>query len=688
MSKKAESSISMEFREFYAFEDTPKKEEDPTDINSSVFNAKLLFEKSTKTMSIYQLVAQEMSLVTDIESLDNDMQSLIYDNYTKFLDASDLVITFGENISVLESQVSDLKQSLNDASAQNDTISKGLRENREKIQRLIGIQRLLERIKFISRLPDVLKSNIKKKNYTNAVKFWIKVEKILRTQQKFPSFAKIYEESKTIMQDVQNKISEEMITTDISVENSVNDGILLVQLGTQLPIICSQLIHHRFLILDNILEELVLDDEPFMALSHLNDTIIRDASLFIKLYKERLLVLADSQEIRNKALGILSNFTTKFFERILPILPLKTLPSMDCKKLAAYIRLFIDLFTPLANESLIQQNIHKMIKHYTITRVRNIFDNAYDIINNYDDMQIVSNFIANFMTNIDGIINEFDILSMLDHKECTQMLVQNVRLLLSQFSDKIRDCEPRKGLYVAIIAENLATDLIGKVLVMLSKIDGEIPQSILARELKTQYLASSSVCIQRYVDYRRQQIEPLILSFYEEEIFSTKKNPNDIYDSSRAFLMELDDLWTALDALPKSEKTGSSASHLLYNTPIVPSFAGIRDDGYGHIDRLFTSINRLGLSKQLPLSKTAIFTSVVFYSIKTLLEVLRMKLLTSEAFNQVQIDAYYLYISIKDRINNSDLFATLVEELVNSAADRTFNAEPLDTAVLKSIAEK
>ena len=92
------TSLSMEFKEFYGIQDDNEPPENPMDINSSCFDAKLLFNESSKTLSIHQLVSQERSLVADIMSLDNDMQTLVYDNYSKFLNASDVVRTFGEKI--------------------------------------------------------------------------------------------------------------------------------------------------------------------------------------------------------------------------------------------------------------------------------------------------------------------------------------------------------------------------------------------------------------------------------------------------------------------------------------------------------------------------------------------------------------------------------------------------------------
>ena len=693
------TSLSMEFKEFYGIQDDNEPPENPMDINSSCFDAKLLFNESSKTLSIHQLVSQERSLVADIMSLDNDMQTLVYDNYSKFLNASDVVRTFGEKIDSLTNQVNDLEKTLLNVSEHNDAICKELQQNREKIQRLIGIQRLLERVEFISKLPEKLQDCLKKKKYKKAVDIWSKVEKILRTQQHFPSFQRIHKECKEIMESIEGKINEEMLTTDISVEQSILYGTLLLRFGVSLPLICSQLVHHRFLVVDNSIEEMTdIPKEPFATLSFFNEHVISDATKFIELYKTKLLNINNDENNKTnednknyeKELGILSNFTDNVFSRLQPIIPFEPVLDLDCKKLAAYLRVYADLFTPISNEQVIQKQIHILIKKYTTSRVKKIYEASKQIILDNDKLELITRFKEEFLTSIDNIINEYSILSMLDHKECTQILTQEISMMLTSFCKEFPSYDEKKCLSISIISDFLAEKGITHIFQSLMKIDNDLPQAT-KQELIKQFSLTSDKCLLNYIRMERFSLEELCCTAFEKMLSETKKEPNEISFAAKFIKTNFDELFKTFKQVLEhngyqyNDGTDSSAHRGFLGNPIKPSFVGMRDETFHHIDRLFTSLNRLGLNKCPKLDERSLLNSILFYVLKSILEKLRDYIISNNSFHQIQIDCYFIYESFKDKIQQKDLFSILIEEIVNSAAERTIDSYPIELSVLTSI---
>ena len=126
------------------------KKKENLNINTKEFNSSYFFKDSINNNSIEQLIAKEESLTTEISSLQNDLQTLIYDNYSKFLGASNVVTNFSSHIDTLSQELDHLENNINEISFQNDQIYSNLNLNREKIKNLIGISRLLEKIEFIS----------------------------------------------------------------------------------------------------------------------------------------------------------------------------------------------------------------------------------------------------------------------------------------------------------------------------------------------------------------------------------------------------------------------------------------------------------------------------------------------------------------------------------------------------------
>lgn len=45
-----------------------------------------------------ELMEQEQTMVKDVRSLDSDMQTLVYENYNKFISATDTIRKVGEQI--------------------------------------------------------------------------------------------------------------------------------------------------------------------------------------------------------------------------------------------------------------------------------------------------------------------------------------------------------------------------------------------------------------------------------------------------------------------------------------------------------------------------------------------------------------------------------------------------------------
>ena len=63
----------------------------PYDINSPDFDADIYVSRLVSEASLAQLMAQEGEIVKQIQGLDSDMQTLVYENYNKFIAATDTI---------------------------------------------------------------------------------------------------------------------------------------------------------------------------------------------------------------------------------------------------------------------------------------------------------------------------------------------------------------------------------------------------------------------------------------------------------------------------------------------------------------------------------------------------------------------------------------------------------------------
>lgn len=64
---------------------------DPCDINGAHFDPEMFLSKLIKEKSLTELMDEEAKTVTQIRALDSDMQTLVYENYNKFISATDTI---------------------------------------------------------------------------------------------------------------------------------------------------------------------------------------------------------------------------------------------------------------------------------------------------------------------------------------------------------------------------------------------------------------------------------------------------------------------------------------------------------------------------------------------------------------------------------------------------------------------
>lgn len=64
---------------------------DPSDINGAHFKPDYFLIKLIKEKSLTELMDKESEMVRQIRALDSDMQTLVYENYNKFISATDTI---------------------------------------------------------------------------------------------------------------------------------------------------------------------------------------------------------------------------------------------------------------------------------------------------------------------------------------------------------------------------------------------------------------------------------------------------------------------------------------------------------------------------------------------------------------------------------------------------------------------
>lgn len=178
-------------------------------INTSSFNPdqymNLLIEKS----NLEGLLRRHVEMAAEIKNLDTDLQMLVYENYNKFISATDTIKRMKNNIVGMEVNMEQLLEKIMSVQSRSDGVNTSLFDKREHIEKLHRTRNLLRKVQFIYDLPARLGKCIKTEAYADAVRFYIGAMPIFKAygDSSFQDCKRASEEAVTIIiKNLQGKL--------------------------------------------------------------------------------------------------------------------------------------------------------------------------------------------------------------------------------------------------------------------------------------------------------------------------------------------------------------------------------------------------------------------------------------------------------------------------------------------------
>ncbi|KAI9481451.1 MAG: exocyst complex component Sec5-domain-containing protein [Benjaminiella poitrasii] len=174
---------------------------------------------------------QDNRLVGEIREIDGDMKTLVYENYNKFISATDTIRKMKSNVENMESEMTRLNENIMNISEQSRVINLELGPNRQKIQQLSKAHNSLKRLQFIFDLPSRLQHCLTKGKYSNAVKYYSKANRVLNHYQHMAAFKGIERDCHEIMEKIKAEIWASLTDPNATIQKIAEDIKLLVLLG-------------------------------------------------------------------------------------------------------------------------------------------------------------------------------------------------------------------------------------------------------------------------------------------------------------------------------------------------------------------------------------------------------------------------------------------------------------------------
>ena len=181
------------------------------DLDSTHFDATKHTERYVLHSNVHPLLEEEEMLACQVRTLDSSMQTLVYENYSRFIEATDAVRNIGVNVQCNAGNLKKLSASVIVAGETARDIETNCGKLRDSVVEKLRTKRLLQRLESLLKLPKTLSENIDAGRYRWATKSYLTAYAILNKQSDgFESLQRIEEECYIIMevllQGVKNKL--------------------------------------------------------------------------------------------------------------------------------------------------------------------------------------------------------------------------------------------------------------------------------------------------------------------------------------------------------------------------------------------------------------------------------------------------------------------------------------------------
>ncbi|XP_065649372.1 vacuolar protein sorting-associated protein 51 homolog isoform X2 [Hydra vulgaris] len=213
---------------------------DPYDIDQAYFEHDAYLEKIFKEKTLHELMDKESEVVKQIRTLDSEMQTLVYENYNKFISATDTIKKMKSDFKRMEDEMNKLDSTLASVTEFSDKVNSALQDKRSHIAQLSGVHTLLLKLQFLFELPNRLNKCIEMKQYALAVRYYSKAQDVLNKYKHMPSFAGIHTDCEVIIQNLMKTLRSLLCNPDSTTRELTECVDLLLKLGEPNNILCDE----------------------------------------------------------------------------------------------------------------------------------------------------------------------------------------------------------------------------------------------------------------------------------------------------------------------------------------------------------------------------------------------------------------------------------------------------------------
>lgn len=182
------------------------------DLDSPHFQAAPHTARHVLQSNVHDLLETEEHLALQVRTLDSSMQTLVYENYSRFIDATDAIRSIGVHVGNNKKGLATLNQNMETISETSREIETAVGTLRDSVVEKLRVKRLLTRLDTLLKLPQTLQDQISQKKYRLATKSYLSAYSILSKHSAgFESLQRIETECHVILTNMLTDLRRKLL---------------------------------------------------------------------------------------------------------------------------------------------------------------------------------------------------------------------------------------------------------------------------------------------------------------------------------------------------------------------------------------------------------------------------------------------------------------------------------------------
>uniref|UniRef100_A0A8C9ZQ08 Vacuolar protein sorting-associated protein 51 homolog n=1 Tax=Sander lucioperca TaxID=283035 RepID=A0A8C9ZQ08_SANLU len=715
---------------------------DPCDINGAHFNPDLFLNKLRRECSLAELMDQETCMVKQIRSLDSDMQTLVYENYNKFISATDTIRKMKNDFKKMEDEMDCLSANMSAITEFSARISGTLQDQHEQITKLSGVHTLLRKLQFLFELPARLNKCLELQAYAQAVRSHRRARCVLQQYSHLPSFKGIQDDCHAIMDKLAQELRQKFRDGGSSAKDLSECVELLLQLDEPAEELCDKFLSHAQSRLETDLQGLEAEIRPYPSAP-----AVKDASA------PRLSSTAAAGELASKnipqmANGKLQAFVGDLAARYFSLVERRIqeekgvgdnsllVRALDRfhRRLQAVAKLLPGSPVPNQGTEIVIRAATERVKQYLSALQSFYMDSLTDVRQALATprLSVVSAsgagggalLGASILNQIKSVLASVHLFTAKDiafsnkpyfkGEFCSQgvreslvvsfikFVCQSSRQFCESAGDKGGSTPPALLLLLSRLCLDYETSTISYILTLTDEqflVQHHSPVTPVTT-LCTEAREAAQKLLNHYV-----KVQGLIISQMLRKSVETRDWVNTIEPRNvRAVMKRVVEDTTSIDvqvgllyeegvrkahSSDSSKRTfsvySSSRQQARYAASYTPS-APMDTNLLSNIHKLFSE--RIDIFSSVEFNKVSVITGIIKISLKTFLECVRLRTFGRYGLQQIQVDCHYLQMYLWRFVSDENLVHFLLDEIVGSSAHRCLDPAPMEQSVIEVICER